>query len=74
MLSGLDIVGEEHDILWVVQCILCNDDLELVTKVAWELCQDCGHGTVHSVEWSEMDSLLMFCGKIYMPQDHDLCC
>jgi hypothetical protein len=73
ILSGLDIVGEEHDILWDVRHSLHNNDLEeSVTKAAWELHRDCGHGTVSSAEWSELDSLLMFHGKIYIPQDQDL--
>ena len=67
-LSGLDIVGEERDILQYVRCSLRNDDLEeSVAKAAQELWRDCSHGTVHSAEWSELDGLLMFCGKIYVP-------
>jgi len=73
-LSGLDIVGEERDILWDVQCSLCDDDLEeSVMKAAQELRRDHGHGTMRSAEWSESDGLLMFCGKIYIPRDRDLC-
>jgi len=72
-LSGLDIVGEEHDILRDVQHSLRNNDLEeSVVKAVWELHRDHGHGTVHSAEWSELDGLLMFCRKIYVPQDRDL--
>jgi hypothetical protein len=67
-LSGLDIVGEECDILRDVQRSLRDDDLEeSVRKAAQELCRDRGHGTVHSEEWSESDGLLMFCRKIYVP-------
>ena len=67
-LSGLDIVGEECDILRDVQRSLRDDDLEeSVTKAAWELRRDHGHGTMRSAEWSESDGLLMFCGKIYVP-------
>jgi hypothetical protein len=69
-LSGLDIVGEERDILWDVRHSLRNDDLEeLVAKAAWELHRDRGHGTMHSTKWSESDGLLMFRGKIYVPRD-----
>jgi len=67
---GLDIVGEEHDILQDIWRSLCDNDLEeSVTKTAWELCRDCSRSTVHSVEWSELDGLHMFCGKIYVPRD-----
>jgi len=68
VLSGLDIVGEEHNILWDIQCSLGNNNLEeSVTKAVWELHQDCGCGIMSSMEWSETDGLLMFHGKIYMP-------
>jgi len=64
-LSGLDIVGEECDILQDVWHSLHDDDLEeSVAKAAQELHRDHSHGTVHSAEWSELDGLLMFCRKI----------
>jgi len=67
-LSGLDIVGEECDILQDVRHSLHDNDLEeSVAKAAWELCRDRGHSTVCSTEWSELDGLLMFHGKIYVP-------
>jgi len=70
VLLGLDIVGEERNILWDIQCSLCDNDLEeSVAKVAWELHRDRSHGTVCSMEWSELDGLLMFHGKIYVPRD-----
>jgi hypothetical protein len=68
VLSGLDIVGEEHDILQDVRHSLCDDDLEeSVVKAARELRRDRGCGTMCSAEWSESDSLLMFHRKIYVP-------
>jgi len=72
-LSGLDIVGEERDILRDVRRSLRDDDLEeSVAKAARELRRDRGRGTVRSAEWSELDGLLMFRGKIYVPRDRDL--
>jgi hypothetical protein len=47
---------------------------EAVAKVARELRKDKGRGTVKSAEWSESDRLLMFHGKIYVPNDRDLQC
>jgi hypothetical protein len=44
---------------------------EAVVKAARELQKDKGRGTVKSAEWSESDGLLMFCGKIYVPNDND---
>jgi transposase InsO family protein len=43
-----------------------------VAKAARELRKDKSRGTVKSAEWSESDGLLMFCGKIYVPNDRDL--
>jgi hypothetical protein len=58
-LSGLDIVGEEHDILRDVWRSLRDDDLEeSVAKAARELRRDRGRGTVCSAEWSKLDGLL----------------
>jgi hypothetical protein len=47
---------------------------ESVAKAARELQKDKGRGTIKSTEWSESDGLLMFCGKIYVPNDRDLRC
>jgi hypothetical protein len=45
---------------------------ESVAKAARELWKDKGRGTIKSTEWSESDGLLMFRGKIYVPNDRDL--
>jgi hypothetical protein len=47
---------------------------ESVAKAARELQNDKGRGTIKSAEWSESDGLLMFHGKIYVPNDRDLRC
>jgi hypothetical protein len=41
-------------------------------SVAKELRKDKSRGMVKSAEWSENDGLLMFHGKIYVPNDKDL--
>jgi hypothetical protein len=46
--------------------------VELVVKAARELWKDKDRGTIKSAEWSESDRLLMFHGKIYVPNDRDL--
>jgi transposase InsO family protein len=45
---------------------------EAVAKAARELQKDKGRGMVKSAERSESDGLLMFRGKIYVPNDRDL--
>jgi hypothetical protein len=43
-----------------------------VAKAARELWKNKGRGTIKSTKWSESDGLLMFRGKIYVPNDRDL--
>jgi hypothetical protein len=73
MLAGTRLEGEERNILCEVQCSLRDGvQEEAVAKAARELQKDKGRGMVKSTEWSESDGLLMFCGKIYVPNDKDL--
>jgi hypothetical protein len=74
-LTGMRLEGDERNILREVWCSLKVDvQEESVAKAARELWKDKGRGTIKSVEWSESDGLLMFCGKIYVPKDRDLRC
>jgi hypothetical protein len=72
-LAGVRLEGEECNILREVQRSLKVDmQEESVAKVARELQEDKGRGTIKSTEWSGSDGLLMFRGKIYVPKDRDL--
>jgi hypothetical protein len=72
-LAGTRLKGEECNILREVQRSLRDGvQEEAVAKVARELQKDKGRGTVKSAEWSESNGLLMFRGKIYVPNDRDL--
>jgi hypothetical protein len=72
-LAGVRLEGNERNILWEVQRSLKDDvQEESVAKAARELQKDKGRGTIKSAEWSESDGLLMFRGKIYVPNDRDL--
>jgi hypothetical protein len=74
-LAGVRLEGVEHNILREVRRSL-KDDMqeESVAKAARELRKDKGRGTIKSTEWSESDGLLMFHGKIYVPNNRDLRC
>jgi hypothetical protein len=73
MLTGTRLEGEERNILHEVRRSLKDGvQEEVVPKAARELRKDKGRGTVKSAEWSESDGLLMFRGKIYVPNDRDL--
>jgi hypothetical protein len=73
VLAGITLEGDERNILREVWRSL-KDDIqeESVVKSARELRKDKGKGTIKSAEWSESDGLLMFRGKIYVPNDRDL--
>jgi hypothetical protein len=72
-LAGTRLEGEECNILREVQrSVRDSVQEEAVAKAARELQKDKGRGTVKSAEWSERDGLLMFHGKIYVPNDRDL--
>jgi hypothetical protein len=75
VLAGVRLEGDERNILREVWRSLKDDaQEESVAKAARELRKDKGRGTVKSAEWSESDGLLMFCSKIYVPNDRDLRC
>jgi hypothetical protein len=75
VLTGVRLEGNEHNILREVRHSLKVDvQEESVAKAARELQRDKGRGTIKSAEWSESDGLLMFHGKIYVPNDRDLRC
>jgi hypothetical protein len=72
-LAGVRLEGDERNILREVQRSLKdNVQEESVAKAARELWKDKGRGTIKSAEWSKSDGLLMFCSKIYVPNDRDL--
>ena len=48
-----------------------GDQKEPIAKAAREL-QSSTNEAVHSLEWSNIDGLLQFRGKIYIPQSLDL--
>jgi hypothetical protein len=72
-LAGVRLESEERNILQEVQRSLQGGmQEESVAKAAKELQKDKSRGMVKSAEWSESDGLLMFRGKIYVPNDRDL--
>jgi hypothetical protein len=74
-LAGARFEGDEWNILREVGRSLKGGVQEdSIEKAARELWKDKGRGTVKSAEWSESEGLLMFHGKIYVPNDKDLQC
>jgi hypothetical protein len=72
-LSAIAIVGLERDILSDIRRSLRDDKQEeLVARAARELQRDRGRGMVRSAEWSESEGLMLFTGKVYVPEDRKL--
>jgi hypothetical protein len=73
VLAGARFQGDKWNILREVWHSLKGGvQEESIAKVARELRKDKSRGTVKSAEWSKSEGLLMFCGKIYVPNDRDL--
>jgi len=71
-LEGVELIGVEQKILSDIRKGNRNrDQEEPITKAAQELRRS-SNGTVHSSEWSNIDGLLWFQEKIYIPQSPDL--
>ena len=71
-LEGVELTGVEQKILSDIRRGNRNrDQEEPIAKAARELRRST-NGTVHSSEWSNIDGLLWFQGKIYVPQSLDL--
>jgi len=71
-LEGVELTGMEQKILSNIHKGNRNGDQEEpIAKAAQEL-RHSTNGTVHSSEWSNIDGLLWFQGKIYVPQSPDL--
>jgi len=72
-LEGVELTGVEQKILSDIHRGNWNGDQEeSIAKAAQEL-QRSANRTVHSSEWSNIDGLLQFRGKIYVPQSLNLC-
>ena len=71
-LEGLTAVGEEWDLLrdlW--KAFQDGDKEESIDKAVEELWKR-NSKSFRLAEWSELDSLLHFCGKVYIPPDPEL--
>jgi len=71
-LEGVELTGIKQKILSdICKGNQNGDQEEPIAKAAWEL-QGSANRAVHSLEWSNIDSLLRFQGKIYVSQSPDL--
>ena len=71
-LEGLTAIGEEQDLLWDLwKAFWDGNKEESIVKVVEEL-QKGNTKSVQSTEWSKLDSLLHFWGKVYVPPDPEI--
>jgi len=71
-LEGVELTGVEQKILSnICKGNRNRDQEEPIAKVAQEL-RSSANEAVHSSEWLNVDGLLRFQGKIYVPQSPDL--
>jgi len=71
-LEGVELEGAKKNMLSNIHKGNCNrDQEESIAQVACEL-QQSSSWMVHSIEWSNVDSLLQFQGKIYVPWNLEL--
>jgi len=72
-LEGMELTGVEQQILSdICKGNRNGDQEEPIARAARELWGS-ANGAVHFSEWSNIDGLLRFRGKIYVPQSSDLC-
>ena len=72
-MEGVDIEGEEKEILSEIQQgVKKGNQHGLVVKAVRKLGQT-PNQSVHSLEWAEREELLFFCSKIYVPNLPNLC-
>ena len=68
------IRGPEETVLREIwECLTAHKVTEEpVAAAARQLCRDRTHGQVQTSEWGEVDGLLTFHGRIYVPDSRDL--
>jgi transposase InsO family protein len=72
-LTAVSVTGGERDILKDIKRATGSTQLEeAVAKAAKELRKDKQRGVVKKSEWEESEGLLMFNGKVYVPEHADL--
>ena len=71
-LEGLTLVGEERGIVHEIREAFGKEVVEDEVAVAVRKLQESGGKSLVSSEWAENDGLLMFRGKIYVPDVKDL--
>jgi len=70
--EGLEVAGEECDLLKLIQRETKSEELEDTVKQAVKALKSTSARSIHSSEWSEAEGVLYFRGKIYVPPTADI--
>jgi len=70
--EGLEVVGEERDLLRLIRRETKSEELEDTVKQAVKALKSTLACSIRSSEWSEAEGVLYFCGKIYIPPTTDI--
>ena len=71
-LEGLEIIGQERDLLRLIWRETKGEELEDTVKQAVKVLRSTSTCSICSSEWSEEDGVLYFRGKIYVPPTTDI--
>jgi hypothetical protein len=71
-LEGLEVVGEERDLLQLIRRETKGEELEDTVKQAVKALKSTSARSIRSSEWTEADGVLYFRSKIYVPPTADI--
>ena len=71
-LEGLEVVGQERDLLRLIRRETKGEELEDTVKQAVKALKSTSARSIRSSEWTEADGVLYFRGKIYVPPTADI--
>ena len=71
-LEGLEIVGQERDLLRLIRRETKGEELEDTVKEAVKALRSTSAHSIRFSEWAEADGVLYFQGKIYVPPTTDI--
>jgi hypothetical protein len=66
------VVGQEQDLLQLIRRETKSEELEDTVRQVVKALKSTSAHSIHSSEWSEVDGVLYFHGKIYVPPTADI--
>jgi hypothetical protein len=71
-LEGLELVGQERDLLKLIRRETKSEELKDTVRQAVKALKSTSTHSIHSSKWSEVDGVLYFRSKIYVPPTADI--